>query len=200
VRSRIISLFLIALLLLLPAISSAQPDPGVDFQPPRDRFLKQQGPGPGGPGGHGGPWMGGNRRKHIEQFRMLKLLEFLDLSEDQEIPFLTRYRALNDAHDSLQLQRMTYIEQLAKMVEKKNPPEDRINELITRVRDTEKQKFDIDQDFLNDVRGILTPEQLAKLVVFQDRFEFEMLRQVREFQRQRMQGMMGQPDDSAELE
>ena len=196
-RMKTLAICVLTATLSLPLASSAQPDPQQDFRRPHERFLKQQGPHHGG----GPGMMGGPRRKHLEQFRMLKLLEFLDLTDEQEIPFLTRYRELDQAHDSLRQVRMGYIEQLARQVEEGGVSEAKINQLIDKVRETERQKINIDQNFLNDARNILTPEQVARLVVFQDRFEFEMLRQVGEFQRRRLQEqMMNQPNETDELE
>ncbi|MBD3403380.1 periplasmic heavy metal sensor [candidate division GN15 bacterium] len=131
--------------------------------------------------GHGGPGM----RKHLEQFRLLKLLEFLDLEDDQEIAFLTRFKDLRAAEDSLEAERKTHVQQLAELVTQETPDDAAIMALIDSVRAKMEARIEHFDGFVDDVKDILTPAQLGKLVIFHDRFEYELLERVRGFQNRR---------------
>lgn len=135
-------------------------------------------------------------RKHIEQFRMLKLLEFLDLDDDQEIAFLTRFKALRATEDSLETERRKHVERLVELVKQEAPDNKEIMAEIDSVQTRMQQRIGAFESFVADVRNILTPVQMGKLVIFHDRFEYELLERVRGFQNRRSGlGGPGTPDE-----
>lgn len=162
----------------------AQGEPPMDSNV-RPRLMRRGSPG--------GPEM----RKHLEQLRMLKLLEFLDLKEDQEVAFLTRFRQMRSAEDELEARRKDHVEKLTELVTAESPDERAIRAAIDSVQTTMQERVRAFDAFIGDVRGLLTPVQMGKLVIFQDRFEYELLERVRSFQERRGGRSMQQfPDDS----
>lgn len=135
-------------------------------------------------------------RKHIEQFRMLKLLEFLDLEDDQEIAFLTRFKQLRATEDSLETERRKHVERLVDLVRQEDPDSTALMAEIDSVRTKLQRRIGAFQSFAADVSDILTPVQMGKLVIFHDRFEYELLERVRGFQNRRGgPGGPGAPDE-----
>ncbi len=153
----------------------AQGEPPMDSNA-RPRMLHRD--GPKGPGG-------GEMRKYIEQLRMLKMLEFLDLSEDQEMTFLTRFKSLRADEDRLEAERKAQVEKLSELVTSEDPNDEAIRAAVDSVRIKMKQRIALFEAFVDDVGELLTPAQLGKLVIFQDRFEYELLERVRSFQDRR---------------
>lgn len=160
------------------------------FDPPQ--IWAQQ--DPGGPMGKGrlrgqpgrGP-MDGAQRKHIEQLRLLKLLEVLDLNEDQEPKFLVAFKGMRKTMRELDERKGAVVEKLSTELKGAKPDDRRINGLVDSVLEIERTKRQAMQTFVETSRGILTPVQVGRLLVFTERFEYELLERVREF-RERMRG------------
>jgi len=125
-----------------------------------------------------------NRRKHLDQLRMLKLLELLDLNEDQEMTFLTAFRSIRQKHrefDELKREAMT---ELSRLVKESGASDRDIVSVVERCREVEKSKFQSQDLFINEIRNILAAKQLGKFILFQERFEAELLERVRGFRQQ----------------
>ncbi len=144
-------------------------------------------PGPGQRGEMRGQMGWGKERKHLEQFRLLKLLELLDLKEDQEVDFIKAFRTMRSERRDLHEKRIELIGKLADGLRDQNITDSEIRQLVQQITDLAKQEEQVMDDFLSAAKKILTPQQLGKLVVFQDRFEIELLEGVRAF-RERQHG------------
>ena len=136
--------------------------------------------------GDGPPWRGmeqGRQRKHLEQLRMLKMLELLELGEDQEIEFLTAFNAMR--RDQRQLEEVSRMvtDSLAGELRDGNALEARLNSLIDRVLALQNKKHQQRIDFVEQSRAMLTAEQIGKLVIFQKRFESEILERIGRFRK-----------------
>ncbi len=170
-----------------PEIAPGNETEAFDFDSgmrPCDMILAQgpgQGPGPrGGFGGrHGKEWR--NRRQHLEQLRMLKMLEVLDLAENQELEFLTGFRAVRKEHGQLNAEKETLIDSLSGLLAGDDIDSSVINSVVDRVLAIEDTKREVMGNFIKTTRDLLTPEQLARFVVFNERFERQLLEQVKSF-------------------
>jgi hypothetical protein len=149
-----------------------------------------QGPGDGDgddmPGGrmHGGPFGDPmQQRKHIEQLRMLKMLELLNLTSEQEIPFLTAFNQMRIEQKSLDEKSDVLLDSMSAELALAKPNETLLKSQIVKVKAIEKQRFEQMLTFVDKVDSLLTTEQIAKLMIFQKRFEMELLEQVGRFRR-----------------
>jgi hypothetical protein len=159
-----------------------------------DVYLAQGPMGEDTPGPHHGrmsPQRMEMQRKHLEQLRMLKMLELLNLDGDQEIPFLKAFNDVRQQHrdlDELVRQRM---DELADGIQAGDLGDKEIYSLVGQINDLEKQKTNVTDNFLDKARGMLTAEQFGKLVIFQKRFEVQLLERLGRFREGRRQGMQG---------
>lgn len=118
--------------------------------------------------------------ENIENLRLLKLLEAVDLTEEQSakfVPLFQRFR--KDFKESLD-QRRELVDTLAGLVDS-NASDAELNAGIQKLIDLKAKMEKQQNDFLAESRAILTTKQLAKLVIFQERFEREILQSLREF-------------------
>lgn len=153
-------------------------------EPPFIAQGEDSGFGPRGmfPGGRHRPGPLNERQmKHLEQFRMFELLKFLDLSDEQEVDFLTGYKKLRSDQDELDATKREYIDQLKDGLKADSLSDERVNTLVSNILGIDKQKLEVSQKFVDDMRGVLTPAQLGKFVVFQEEFEYELLKRLRGF-------------------
>jgi Spy/CpxP family protein refolding chaperone len=127
------------------------------------------------------PMPGRAERRHLEQLRMLKLLELLDLSEDQELPFLTAFQAMRRQQQQLDTERRDLLEKLADGVKDTSMTTTEIEKAIDRLQHLHDQHASVMRSFITESRSILTTEQMAKMIIFQERFEYELLKKLRGF-------------------
>jgi len=134
----------------------------------------------------GGPRMPMERmeqRKHLEQLRILKMLELLDLSKEQEVPFLTAFNSMREDLRGFEEQANQLIDTLAAALQSGNSEESRLKSLIGQIKDIDRRKYERLMAFVDQAEKMLTVEQFGKLVIFQKRFEAELLEQVGRFRR-----------------
>jgi Spy/CpxP family protein refolding chaperone len=128
--------------------------------------------------------------RYIEQFRMLKLMETLELREDQEEEFISKFFARRRDQRALRHARERLFDQLHNGLVKDSLTNDQIMTMVADIQQIREQEFQSQKAFLADVKSILTPEQYGKLVVFQERFEYELLRTIDRFRRGPAPGAM----------
>ena len=121
------------------------------------------------------------QRKHLEQFRMLKLLELLDLDENKEIQFLTLFKGMRKDLGDIRDQRGQLIENLATALKEDKVDQAMVDRTSKDLINLDKEKTKIMEHFIQEASGILNPEQMGKFLVFQERFEFEILEQLKDF-------------------
>jgi hypothetical protein len=192
--------------------------PGMQYKSPAHRELEDGSPVFAQIGsGHGQYQSGGKRQagrppeeraemhrqgKYIAQLRLLKLLELLDMDKDQEAPFITAFHAMRKEGSDLDSRHVALTEQLADGLREQTISDQQTYDLIDRITTIELQKRELMVMFLSQAREILTARQLGRLVVFQDRFELELLERVQAFRRGSRRGMNpgspGPPDEPFE--
>jgi len=129
--------------------------------------------------------------KYIEQFRLLKLLELLDLQESQELEFIAAFHKMRRERRLLHEKRITLVAELADGLRGRTISDHEIDRYVREISELNKQERRVVVDFLVVARRILTPQQLGQLIVFQERFEFELLGAVRAFRER--QHRLGKP-------
>ncbi len=125
-----------------------------------------------------------SKRKYLEQLRVLKLLELLDLDEDQDIEFVRLYRQHRKEVKKIDKKHFKKVKDLSEGLKDGSISEVKITQLSSDIIEISDERSAIHRSFLNESKEILTPVQFGKLVVFKERFERELLEQVREFRNQ----------------
>jgi Spy/CpxP family protein refolding chaperone len=140
--------------------------------------LKAQGP-------MGGPLAGDKRkeiREEIETLKMWKMLEALDLSPRQSDEFLPAWRELHEAQNSFRERREELFRELeAAFGEEQKIRERRIREILTQLDEERARLEDAQQRYRAKAERILTLEQQAKLLLFEERFEGRMMEMIRKY-------------------
>jgi len=143
------------------------PDSDAPMPPPGEM---RQGEGP-----HGGD------RRGFERLRLRKLAELLELRQDQKQPFMEAFRKMRFQQREIEQQRRQLLDELSQMLK-----DDHIDDKALAIRTDKLAALDRDrlavmQELFQSARRILTPVQVAKMAIFQERFEAAALRMVREF-------------------
>jgi Spy/CpxP family protein refolding chaperone len=113
--------------------------------------------------------------KKIEQLEKSKLIEILNLDDATAVKFFVRKKEHRKNEHNLFEQR----EELAKKIEKKF--QDNVNQSSKEYKEQLNELLALDQkivderkNYFNSLNDILTPEQILKLAVFENRFMREI--------------------------
>jgi hypothetical protein len=160
------SIGIVIIMVMLAAALSAQPDTG--WRP----GWSQHGQSP-------------HHKKmaaNLENLRLLKLLETVELSEEQSERFIPLFHGYRSDMKELFEQRRELIHRLAELV--KGDASDReMEEGIDHLIDLKAKMESRQEKFIDECGTVLSTKQLARLVIFQERFEREVLESLREFRR-----------------
>lgn len=150
-------------------------------------------PGPGLPGmpdgryGYGpmGP-MGPEGRERLMMFRMWRLTEQLNLTEDQAARFFPLSRRYLEEDRKLNLKTSLSADSLRVAIDRDNVPESELMARMEGFRAVTEERAKLKASYLKDASGILSVRQQAGLLLFEERFQAELrdmgqvMRKVRE--------------------
>ncbi|MCP4582351.1 MAG: periplasmic heavy metal sensor [candidate division Zixibacteria bacterium] len=161
---------IIAFVLTLGFVAPLSAQPFNDFPPP-------------GGGPHGGPRGDGQMREkmkeRIETIKIWRLTESLDLSSEQSEKFFPLYKKFHDDREPIDKERREVFGQLDKLTKEENPDENKINGLLDQLDNFDQRMQDRKIKFRQDLKGILTTQQIGRLYVF----EVEFMRHIQEIMR-----------------
>jgi hypothetical protein len=164
---RIPSIVCAAVLLLLPAVSVSQP------------------PGPG--------W---GQDKHpfdrIQQLMKMRMVEALDLNEEQSVRFITRFNDHEKQRREMMKQKGELLNRIDKLLQD-SAAEREVEKLFPEALAIDVRMMEERTKFFNGLSDLLTVTQRARLLVFERKFERELRDAVRDTQRRRMNGEDAQP-------
>jgi hypothetical protein len=152
-----------ALLLSLPLPGLSQPgmeeDPTVIMPQRRDRIEKR-----------------------VQTMRMWKMTEELNLSEEQSVKFLPLMSEMDRKMQIIRHSRQETIRKLSDLSwDEKAKPED-LNKLLDDLEDLEAQQMTLRKQFRKDAGGMLKPDQIGRMVLFNLRFPEMMRESIRDFE------------------
>jgi len=143
-------------------------------------------PPPGGPPFGEGP-RAEKIRERIKTVKVWKLTEDLNLTPDQSEKFFPLYNKFESDREAIEKQRRQTFVELEQLTDQENPSEKEIDVLIDKLDSYEGRIQDLRVKFRNDLKDILTTQQIGRLYVF----EVQFMRQMREIIRDARMEMRG---------
>ncbi len=120
-------------------------------------------------------------RENIETLRMWRLLEALDLSSEQSIQFLPALKEFQDARRRFQEKKGDILGELEKIL-KSEDNQKKLKGTLIAFENAHREFQSAQEKFLQKTKDLLTLEQQARLLLFQEKFEQrlkETIRQIR---------------------
>ena len=124
-------------------------------------------------------------RKHSKELRMLeqlKLIEYLNLDENKAVRFSARRNKFLAKQDSLLLRKKVLTDSLSSLIDKKSSNSTYKN-VVTQIFNVDKAIIANRKNYLLSLSDFLSQEQIAKIVVFENRFKKDIMKMM--FQRRR---------------
>ena len=113
-------------------------------------------------------------RKRIEDYRRVKLIETLDLNEEQAVRFIAREKEFRENERGMQEQRQASLERLRQLVKDGGDADvqKEMNTLIQIGKDMMQKRV----DYFTNLKDVLSTKQMARLMIFEDNFAKELRR------------------------
>ncbi|MBI5646044.1 MAG: hypothetical protein HY962_03865 [Ignavibacteriae bacterium] len=118
---------------------------------------------------------GVNGRQRLEQYRHLKMIEALDLNEEQAIRLFAREKEFRASEKARAEQRQDILARL-RTLSKGTPSEADVQKEITALTNIAAEMAAARRDYVLGLKDLLSTKQIAQLVVFEDTFMKEVRR------------------------
>ncbi len=159
---------------------------------PIDGPRQAQGP-PGGPQqfpNHGGPMIFRTNpeiRRQLEEIKIWQMTKEMNLPTDKSEEFFPLYNKYNEEMRRTTTERQESVRKLDSMVNH-GGSEPEMRGQIANVVALDSRLAGIHLKFIQSLGKILTPTEVAKYIVFEQRFDREIRNRIRILMRQRMMG------------
>ena len=124
------------------------------------------------------------RMERLQQFKKLRLMETLNLNEEESIKFFARYNKFEEELRGLEQQRNRILDDLEGLI-KQEEKEEAYNKDFEDLLSLGQKLVDARHRFYNEARAMLTPTQTAKLLVFERNFNRDLREIIQDVQRER---------------
>ena len=140
---------------------------------------------------HAQPFQPDDRRpfERIEHFKKVRLIEMLDMKEEQSVRFFARLNEHDNAKRDLMKEKMDVLDKIERLV-RNHADEKEFEKLFPDVTAMNEKIVEEDQRFFSSLPDVLSAEQRGKYLLFERQFERELREAMRDIQGRRMR--MGQ--------
>lgn len=115
-------------------------------------------------------------RKKVEALRAWQLTEELDLDQETSAKLFPAMKETDDSRWRIESENRAIMGEIARLIREKRPETARLNTLLDRLQANRMDLARVEDRHLTRVRGILSPEDFVRYLMFQIRFQ----RQIRE--------------------
>ncbi|MBR9976941.1 MAG: hypothetical protein KFH87_02530 [Bacteroidetes bacterium] len=121
------------------------------------------------------PGPGGKGRERIEQLRRVKLIEALELNEEQAVRILVREKEYREEQRALKKRRDNLVDDLRSLIEDK-ADEAGIRKQLAAINEVNLQLVQKKHTYLLSLEDLLSIEKIGKIILFEERFWKEVRR------------------------
>jgi len=113
----------------------------------------------------------------IEKIKLNKLTKRLDLDESTSAVFQEKYTAFSKTIRDLNMKRVKYFKLMADNLQSGNG----LDTLVQNVLNIEDEINQQRTDFANELKQILTPKQIATMIIFERKFNTQLRKLIQEY-------------------
>jgi Spy/CpxP family protein refolding chaperone len=122
----------------------------------------------------------------LEQFKKVRLIELLDMNEEQSVRFFARLNEHENAKRVLMKEKMELLDRVEKLV-RGDADQKAFEEIFPEVAAITTKIQQHDHEFFAGLSDVLTATQRGKFLLFERHFERELREAMREIQKRRRQ-------------
>ena len=117
-------------------------------------------------------------KDRLEEFEKIRLLEVLELDEETAVKFIIRRNNHRKTMDSIIEKRFLMINDLQNNIKSEKYSDNDIKKDINKILSIEKELAEERSRFIVSLYDILTVEQVAKVITFEDRFRSDIKKMI----------------------
>jgi hypothetical protein len=118
-------------------------------------------------------------REKIEEVKLEKLTKKLELDDNTKENFIEKYKSFSKTMRTLNVKRVKTYKLMTENIESGNGLDTIVNQLIDNENEINQKRV----DFVNDMKSILTSPQIAKMIVFERKFNNEIKKLLKQYQK-----------------
>lgn len=134
----------------------------------------------------------GPQIERVERFKKMRMIEVLKLSEEESIRFFAKQTAHEEKVREFMKERNGVLDEIQAILDSSSKKD--LTKLTDKIKDIEKRIFQERQRFFDDVEKLLTPEQYAKIFLFDREFGKQIRGAMEGMMKDRRGGPGGPPD------
>lgn len=123
--------------------------------------------------------------ERIEHFKKVRLIEILDMKEEQSVRFFARLNEHDNTRREILKEKMDVLDRIERLARNHADPKE-FEKLFPDVSMSNAKLLQEDEKFFGSLSDILSAEQRGKYLLFERRFERELREAMRDVQRKRM--------------
>jgi len=128
---------------------------------------------------HNPPLNEDSRWNRIEDFKKIKMIEKLNLNEEESTRFFVRHNAMINEFKEIEKQKNKSVQKLEKMLSEQTNDSD-IKKELDNFLSIEQKMFKNKSAFINDIEKILGQRKVANYIIFENNFHKELQKIMRE--------------------
>lgn len=126
-------------------------------------------------------------RKQLEQIKIWQMTKDLNLPNEKAEKFFPIYNSYVAQLRETVAKRRDLVRQLDQMLQQ-GAGDDEISKQVDKITKLDEQLAEQHRHFINSLKGILTPTEIGKYIVFEQKFQREIRDRLRAIMQQRMRG------------
>lgn len=119
-------------------------------------------------------------REKIQEIKLEKLTKKLELDDNTKTIFIEKYKAFSGSMKELNKKRAKAYKLMTENIESGSGLDTIVNQLL----DYEEQINSKREEFVTDMKTILTSQQIAKMIVFERKFNNEIKKLLKQYQKE----------------
>ena len=128
---------------------------------------------------HTPPMNEDQRWNKIEEFKKIKMIEELNLSEEESVRFFVKHKTMTNEFKEIEKQKDKSVKKLEKMLYEKASDSD-IKKEVDNFLSIEQKMFKNKSIFINDIEKIIGQKKVATYIIFEDNFHKELQKIMRD--------------------
>jgi hypothetical protein len=128
--------------------------------------------------------LNGRAMERLESYKKVRMLEVLKLDDEKGSKLVTRYTNHRATVRAVEEERMKVIDKLEKQAAA-SASDAEYQRTFTELTDIEKRMTDVRAKYLQDLKEIMTPRQIAEYLIFERNFARDIRDVMRENQKDR---------------
>ncbi len=130
--------------------------------------------------GPGNPMMREKIRERIKTIKIWRLTEALELSSPQSEKFFVIYSGYEKDSEKLKEDKLQLLRKLDDFSTDKKKPDDELRKVMGDITGVEHAESKLKEEYFKKLSDVLTTRQIAKLMVFEEKFERELWQTMRD--------------------